>query len=151
MRLGPTQPNADLNWLTQNNATGPGKGIPIRMAQAGNIRLLQIAAYDVDGHVLKVPFHVSFYYQANVNPQSTPMIPAEQVTLFPPYQAGQHFPYVRDGWETFNIDGTMTNSMITHPTESVGLIKAYGPFYEKAGFFLGPYSERTSHTGLPVW
>ena len=150
LRLGPTQPNADLNWILQNNSTASESGVPIRMAQAGNIRLLQVAAYDINGNVLKVPFHVSFYYQGGVNQKSTPMIPAEQVSLFPPYQAGQHYPFVRDGWETFNIDGTMTNPKIPHPTESVGLIKAYGTFYEKAGFFPGAYSEGDVATGMLV-
>ena len=35
--------------------------IPIRMSQAGSIRLTQIAAYDKHGEVMPVKFHVSVY------------------------------------------------------------------------------------------
>jgi len=150
LRLGPTKPNADLNWITQHSESGDGVGVPIRMAQAGQIRMVQIAAYDLNGNVLKVPFHVSFYTVGGVNPQSMPMIPAEQASMFAPYLPGQHYPFVRDGFEAYQIDGTRTNPNIPHPTESVGLVRAYGTFYEKAGYWPGQYSSGDAATGLLV-
>jgi len=35
--------------------------IPIRMSQGGTIRLSQLAAYDRDGNVMPVKFHISVY------------------------------------------------------------------------------------------
>ena len=150
LRLGPAKPNADLNWVTQHSPSGDNMGVPIRMAQAGTIRMIQVAAYDKNGNVLRVPFHISFYTVGGVNPLSMPLIPAEQQALFPPYVAGQHYPFVRDGFEAYNVDGTRTNPQIPHPTESVGLVRAYGTFYEKAGFWPGSYAEGDAATGLLV-
>lgn len=150
LRLGPAQANADANWVTQATASGTAYGVPIKVSQAGAIRLLQLAAYDRDGNVLKVPFHVSFYYSGGVNVMSMPRIPADQKLLFPPYAIGQHYPFVRDGFEAYKIDGTKNDPNIPQPTESVGLIKAYGTFYEKAGFWPGSYAEGDAATGLLV-
>lgn len=150
LRLGPAQDNADGNWITQNSSWGAAMGVPIRMAQAGQIRLLQVAAYDASGNVKKVAFHLGWYYVGAVNVNSMPMIPVEQVAMFPPYAAGQHYPFVRDGFETYKIDGTRTNPSIPHPTESVGLVRAYGTFYEKVGFWPGSYAEGDAATGLLV-
>lgn len=150
LRLGPAQDNADANWITQSSSWGSAMGVPIRMAQAGTVRLLQVAAYDANGNVMKVPFHLSFYYVGSVNVASMPLLPVEQVPMFPPYAAGQHYPFVRDGFETYQIDGTRTNPQIPHPTESAGLVRAYGNFYEKAGFWPGSYAEGDAPTGLLV-
>jgi hypothetical protein len=148
--LGPTQANANSNWFTQRNGEGVDKGSPVKMGALGSIRLTQIAAYDANGHVLKVPFHVGFYAVGGVNVDSMPLIPVEQVSLFPPYAAGQHYPFVRDGFEKTNIDGTATNPKVPHPTDSVGMIRVYGNFYEKAGFWPGSYAEGDEATGLLV-
>lgn len=150
LSLGAAQANADANWITQSSASGVSYGVPIQMAQAGTIRLLQVAAYDVDGNVLPVPFHISFYYVGGVNVMSMPRIPADQKAMFPPYATGQHYPFVRDGFEAFKIDGTKNDPNVPQPTESVGLIRAYGTFYEKAGFWPGSYADGDQPTGLLV-
>ena len=150
LRLGPAQPNADLNWVLQSGPGGTSLGVPIKMAQAGSIRLLQVAAYDANGNVMQVPFHISFYYSRGVNNMSMPQIPVEQVGMFRPYAAGQHYPFVRDGFEEFNQDGTRTNPNIPQPTQSVGMIRAYGTFYEKAGYFPGSYGSGDAPTGMLV-
>ena len=150
LHLGSAQDDATANWIVQHTASGSGYGVPIRMAQAGTIRLLQFAAYDINGNVRKVPFHFSLYAVGGVNALSMPKIPAEQAILFPPYAAGQPYPFVRDGFETFNVDGTRTNPQIPHPTDSVGLVKAWGTYYEKAGYFPGSYAAGDEPTGLLV-
>jgi hypothetical protein len=150
LHLGPASSNADNNWFVQSQPNGARMGVPIQMAQAGNVRLLQMVALNRDGEVLPVPFHISFFYVGGVNPASMPLIPAEQEKLFPPYKAGQHYPFVRDGWGAYNIDGTQTNPNIPHPTQSVGLIRAYGDFYQKAGYWPGAYSDGDQPTGLLV-
>jgi hypothetical protein len=153
--LGPVWSTADKNWITQSGPAGAGFGIPIKMAQSATIRLLQIAAYDRDGNVLAVPFHVSFYTMASVSPQSMPLIPAAssfnpKPGVYPPYKIGQHYPYVKDGWEKYLEAGTETNPAIPHPTDSVGLIRAYGNYYERAGYFPGNYAAGDPPTGMLV-
>lgn len=150
LRLGPAQANADKNWIVQHTETGTDFGVPITMSQAGNVRLLQVAAYDVDGNLLPVPFHISFYYVGGVNVASMPRIPDDQSALFPPYIAGQHYPFVRDGYEPFKTDGTKVDPNVPQPTESVGLIRVYGNFYERAGHWPGSYAEGDAPTGMLV-
>lgn len=150
LHIGPAQSNADANWMVQQTESGTGLGVPIKMAQAGNIRLLQVAAYDAFGNVMKVPFHIGFYYVGGVNVMSMPRIPAEQETLFPPYRAGQHYPFVRDGFETYKISGELNDPNTPQPTQSVALLRAYGTFYEKAGYWPGSYAEGDVPTGLLV-
>lgn len=151
VRLGPASPSsANDNWAVQNTAAGTAMGIPIRMAQAGQIRLLQIAAYDAAGNVLKVPFHVSFYAVSSVNVNSMPLIPAEQAALFAPYAVGQHYPFVKDGFERYKDDGTLVSPEIPQPVQSAGLLRAYGTYYEKAGYWPGSYAQGDPATGLLV-
>ena len=150
IRIGAASSVADNNWFVQAQENGSKCGIPIRMAQAGNIRLLQLVALDRDGNVQQVPFHISFYYVGSVNPTSMPLIPADQVKLFPPYGAGQHYPFVRDGWEAFKTDGTKQDPNVPQPVQSVGLVRMYGNFYEKAGYWPGAYSSGDRPTGLLV-
>ena len=150
IHIKPARDNATLNWHGEKSSWGSNMGVPMRMAQAGTIRLVQIAAYDRDGHVLQVPFHVSFYYVGSVNAKSMPTIPAFQASQFPPYKAGQHFPFARDGFETFNRNGTKTNPNITQPVESVGLVRAWGTYYDKAGYWPGSYTTGDSPTGMLV-
>ncbi|HWO51287.1 MAG TPA: hypothetical protein VNN23_06810, partial [Ornithinibacter sp.] len=150
LHLGPAQDNANSNWIVQHNPAEIQGGIPIHIGQSAQIRLLQVVALDRDGHVMKVPFHISFYGLAGVNVASMPHILVEQVSMFPPYAAGQSYPFVRDGFEEFKIDGTKVDPNVPQPTQTVALIRAYGTFYEKAGFWPGSYSEGDEPTGLLV-
>ena len=150
LRLGPASPIANENWITADSEHGVARGIQMRMAQAGTVRLLQIAAYNSDGSVAKIPFHVSFYAVGTVNVLSMPNIPAELAYLHPPYLAGQKYPFVRDGFETFLIDGTQNDPQVPQPIQSVGLLKAYGTYYEKAGHWPGSYASGAAATGLLV-
>jgi hypothetical protein len=147
--LGPVSAIADKNWITASSVHGSAMGIPVRMAQAGTVRMLQIAAYNKDGSIAKVPFHVSFYAVGSVNVNSMPAIPADQVALHP-YPAAQHYPFVRDGFESTRIDGTKNDPQVPQPVESVGLLKAYGTYYEKAGHWPGSYATGSEATGLLV-
>ena len=148
MHLGPVSSNANLNWITQQTPSGTAVGIPIKMAQAGSIRLLQFAAYHADGTVFKIPFHIGFYYISNVNVLSMPKIPSDQALMYPPFAAAQHYPFVRDGFEVLSVDGTKADPNVPQPTQSVGLLRVYGTFFEKAGFSPGTYAEGDKATGL---
>jgi hypothetical protein len=156
-----TVPNvAANNWAAAYVATnqkdaagkplGKGYALPIRVSQAGTARMLQIAAYDVNGRIMRVPFHVSLYTMRAANTLSMPQIPADQAAMFPPYKAGDKYPYVRDGWEQIKADGTKDNPQIPHPTDSVGLIRAWGTFYDKAGFYPGSYASGDQPTGMMI-
>jgi hypothetical protein len=148
LRLGPAQNDASANWITQHSNWGSDVGIPIKMAQAGQIRLLEVAAYDADGNVMKVPFHISFYYVGSVNVQSMPQIPASDAAMYAPFAGAQRYPFVRDGFESVKEDGTKVDPNVPQPTESVGLIRALGTFYEKAGFWPGAYATGDPATGM---
>ena len=150
LHLGPTSISANENWVIGDNATGGERAVPIRVAQAGTIRLLQIAAYNADGSVAKVPFHVSLYAVGNASVQSMPNIEDNQAYLHPPYLAGQKYPFVRDGFETTRIDGTKNDPQVPQAVETVGLLRAYGTYYEKAGYWPGSYATGDTSTGLLV-
>lgn len=150
LHVYPAKPIADQNWFVQHSAAGSAMGVPIRMAQAGTIRLLQVAAYDSSGRVMPIPFHISFYYVGGVNVLSMPQIAASDTQKYPPFLAAQHYPFAKDGFESYRIDGTKVNPTVPQPIESVGLLRAYGTYYEKAGYFPGSYATGDRPTGLLV-
>jgi hypothetical protein len=155
IRLGPASVNADQNWTSR-----PGSiyGVPIFLGQAGEIRLLQLAAYDRDGHVLKIPFHFSLYYSNGVNYQSMPRLVAPYgntiayrapgATVY--FQNGQHYPFHPNAWEGYNQDGTITNPETQNAAQTAGLIRAWGSNYEKAGHWPGSSAAGDPATGLLV-
>ena len=77
---------------TNANKTGPTPGAcgtrskfkpyTVQLAAAGEIKLFQIAAYDVDGNVKAVPFHVSLYYQqvSYTHDADDPAVSAPRIT-----------------------------------------------------------------------
>ena len=81
-----------------------------------------------------------------------PMIPAGESYDAPgstdSYNAGQRYPFGVTGFERYQSDGTLTNPKVPQTVESAGLVRAYGTYYEKAGFFPGSYAEGDDPTGL---
>lgn len=150
IRIGPASSTANNNWAVQKSPWGSNMGTPIRMGQAGTVKLLQIAAYDRDGNVLKVPFHVGFYYVGSVNVLTMPAIPVEQAAMFPPYKAGQRYPFVRDAFEALQRDGTRVGKNDPKAYESAGPVRIYGTFYNKAGYSPGSQPEGDVPTGLLI-
>lgn len=150
IRLGPASNDANKNWASISDAAGSQLGIPIKMAQAGQIRLLQLAAYDRDGNLLPVDFHFSLYYSRGVNYTSMPSMPSTYATKYPPYLGGQHYPFFPNAWEQYNEDGTQTNPAQVSAVETSGLIRAWGSSYEKAGHFPGSSAAGDPATGMLV-
>ena len=146
--------NANDNWGADTRAGKKAFAFPVKAAQAANIRLTQIAAYDRAGNVKKVPFHISFYLNNGTNVQSMPRIPAE--TRFPEYyrnrgyeyEKGQHYPFFRDAWETVNADGETIDQRVygTSADPTVG----WGNFFEPAGYWPGLKSKNGKPTGRLV-
>jgi hypothetical protein len=163
VRIGPADAvNADNNWARNpgRDATvgaGRGYGFPIKMAQAGQIRLLQIAAYDADGNVMEVPFHFSLYYSSGVNVQSMPRIPAAQSGQWGPVKPPgfvvdathiQHYPFHDNAWERFNADGTQRSTDVVVSVDTAGLLRGWGTGQAKAGYWPGSSSAGDSPTGM---
>lgn len=141
IEIPPASANADKNWSGLPRKHGGKFGIGVKMAQAGSIRLIQIAAYDRNGNVMKVPFHVSFYYMSGVNYRSMPKIPAYDPVFYPyhhpPFAVGQHYPYVVNAFEQYNLDGTEKGIEVPMPVQTAGLWKAFGNDKVKAGYWPG--------------
>jgi hypothetical protein len=150
IHLGPAAGNADKNWAQLGDIDGSFIAIPIKAAQAATIRLLQLAAYDKDGHVLPVDFHIGFYLSRGANFMSTPFLPAAYATAYPPYTTGQHYPFFPGAWEHYNADGTATQPELANATDTSGLIRAYGSNYEKAGHWPGSFAAGDPATGMLV-
>ena len=64
--------NSNNNWASDGRDGRLLMSVPIRMSQAGTIRLSQIAAYDKNGNVLPVRFHVSVYGNDGVSALDMP-------------------------------------------------------------------------------
>lgn len=148
IHIGAANAKADNNWAFYGSPKAGRLAIPIRMAQAGQIRLVQIAAYDAAGHVLPVPFHFSLYSFHGVGVNSMPKIPAGQ--RYGTFTVGQHYPFGKDAWEKYRPDGTLQDPNIPQPATQGGLIRGWGDFYEKAGYWPGSQGSGTAPTGLYV-
>jgi hypothetical protein len=129
----------------------------ILMAQAGDIKLVQIAAYDGNGNVKNVPFHVSIYSTSGVTPQFMPLVPANAVMpagsrYTAAVAVGKHYPFFATAWEMINPNGTVpTNTQQDLPATSDQFIIGYGSYYEKAGYWPGSSAKPgDSATGLLV-
>jgi hypothetical protein len=147
--------NANDNWAGESRPdSNVGYGFPVKAAQAGNIRLTQIAAYDRNGNIKKVPFHVGFYYNRGINVQSMPRIPAE--AKFPDYvknrnyeyEKGQHYPFFKNAWERVNSDGEVIDERIYGATTEV--LIGWGNYFEPAGYWPGLKSAGDNPTGKLV-
>lgn len=157
VRLGPRSVNANNNWTGVSDAAGSRIGIPVKLSQAGQIRLIQLAAYDRDGHVLPVDFHFSLYNSRGVNYTSMPSLPSDIAGNYPEwapagqrYAGGQHYPFFPNAWESYNADGTITNPKQVSAVQTSQLIRAWGSSYEKAGHWPGSSAAGDPPTGLLV-
>ena len=137
IRIGPASSNADDNWANQRQVKQDFAAYPIRLSQAGEASLLQIAAFDKYGSVLKVPFHVSIYRTNGVSYSSMPMLGIDDEPDNPPYKAGQHYPFFKRAWEQYAEDGTALNPDLVGAVQTAQLLTGYGNYYEKAGYWPG--------------
>lgn len=151
IKIGPTDTNADNNWANKRQTVRDFEPYSVRMSQAGEAQLIQVAAYDQYGNVLKVPFHVSLYKTNGVRYSSMPALGLEDEPNFPPYKAGQHYPFFPKAWEQYAEDGTALNPETAAAAVTAQVIVGYGNYYEKAGFWPGSSAvEGAEPTGLFV-
>lgn len=132
-------------------------GIPIFTAQACTIRLLQIAAYNADGTVAKVPFHVSFYVNSGVAVSNMPMLTTAEVAggaeslvggSHATYAAKDYYPFGSLAWEQYNSDGTLTNPQVPQAHVSSHQVRIYGTYFQMAGFYPGSDPGPTDAAGV---
>lgn len=159
IRINPTNVNnSSKNWSGVARDGQQIMSIPIRMGQAGDIRLTQFAAYDKDGHVLPVRFHVSVYYNNGVAYDAMPNFPDDPdsagIKFLKPqgltvsYKAGQANPFFEGAWEQVNQDGTQYQSAAYLPAKDAGLIVGWGNYWEPAGYSPGRFSRGADRTGV---
>jgi len=175
IRIGPTDVNnSSNNWsgvVRENRMT---MAIPIRMGQAGTIRLTQLAAYDRDGNVMPVKFHFSVYYGNATAADGMPKFPLDPYHNADPdpdkiapdwrrprkpvtaeiiptnYKTFQANPFYKGAWEQVQEDGTVFpwSADSNLPTPGSGLVVGWGNYYEPAGYSPGRASKGAARTGL---
>ena len=160
IRINPTNTtNATKNWSGVGRDGQAILAIPIRMGQAGTIKLSQIAAYDRDGHVLPVRFHVSVYANSGVGPTFMPRFPDDPSTLkfLHPrgvtvnYNVHQSNPFFENAWESVKEDGTIFDPLEAqyyNPASGSDLVVGWGNYFEPAGYSPGRFSRGASRTGV---
>lgn len=151
IKLPAKNANATKNWGGETRDAG-GVAIaafPMKMAQAGTIRLSQVAAYDRDGNVKPVRFHIGIYGNSGISAKDMPMIPSPVPTGVP-YPASQRYPFFPGAFEQIKPDGTeQDNPGVLLPSGADQII-AWGTFYEGAGYSPGSQGARGAKTGLMV-
>jgi hypothetical protein len=140
IRIGPASNNADYNWALVASAN-PLDGLAhhVRLSQAGEAKLFQIAAYDRNGNIMQVPFHVSFYTNEIQVPSMPWMTSAAQAAKYPPYKKGQRYPFFQGAFEAIGSSGRVSDNW-TNSLGTAGLMAGWGNYYEKAGYWPGSSS-----------
>lgn len=154
--------NSDYNWAQRNYdpsltraqnlaawTGGTGQTYRVKLAAKGTIRMIQFAAYNADGTVKQVPFHVSFYGYSGVTYQKMPMIPAgATLPSGVSYGNGQHYPFFAEAWEKINPNGTTpTDTQQLVAADGGSFLAGWGTFYERAGYSPGSSANGDSVTG----
>ena len=147
IKIGPKNANATKNWAGITRSGIHYAAIPFRMSQSGTVRLTQIAAYDKDGNIKPVKFHVAFYANQGVNVTNMPMIPANMAGKYG-YPASQRYPFFPGAFENVNADGTLTDNPGQLTAEGADMAVGFGNYYEGAGYFPGLQSRGNPRTGM---
>lgn len=161
IKIGPTDTeNSTNNWSGSPRNGTRRLALPIRMGQQGSIRLTQIAAYDKDGNVLPVRFHVSLYDTNGVGPDAMPEFPPggpDLVNWLKPknvsvtYASHQSHPFIENGWEAILPDGSVSNDVQSLNVRGNSALRVgWGNYFEPAGYSPGRFSRGADRTGLLV-
>jgi hypothetical protein len=113
-----------------------GKDVPILMSEKGTIRRVEVAAFDRNGNILKIPFHFGLYY-VNVTTSAMP----HQGTNFSPFQTG--------AFESLSPTGQpwpSGNFFSPDPSMIIG----WGNLEQPAGYSPGRKSDGFAATGVLV-
>jgi hypothetical protein len=167
IKIGPVDTeNANNNWSSVARDGKIQLAIPIRMGQAGTIKLTQVAAYDRDGNVLPVRFHLSVYGTSGIGhldmprfpedpdgPDGIPLSGDEPFKYLAPhnsvvnYGVAQANPFFENAWETTLPDGTTPSDPSYLLAENADLKVGWGNYFEPAGYSPGRASRGAARTG----
>ena len=126
IRCNANSGNPDKRW---------GHGI-VLMSQAGSAKTFQIAAFDRDGTICKVPFHVSIYYHEDVSYPQTD---------------GNTSPFLPNHFQNMAPDGSQWGDNDHFIPDSNAFIVGWGNYEERAGYTPNRYSDSgSSPTGLMI-
>lgn len=157
IKIGPTDTtNSTNNWSAAPRNGNKRLALPIRMGQQGSIRLTQIAAYDRNGNVMPVRFHVSLYRTNGIGPDAMPefAVNPDNVKWLKPrgvsvtYATGQSNPFIQNAWEQVMPDGTRIPNDSYNPRGGSEFVVGWGNYYEPAGYSPGRASKGSDSTGL---
>jgi len=168
--------NSNNNWCAVKRDGSAVMSVPIRMSQGGTIRLSQVAAYDKDGNVMPVKFHVSLYKINGLAATAMPQFPGPRMKVGEPGVPNPEFPKYLDARKIAAkgatvIPTTYEGTAQTHPffegawemVQPNGLhfpwggdtqvpdippIVGWGNYYEPAGYSPGRFSKGAHRTGL---
>lgn len=127
------------------------QGIVIRMAQAGTIRLSQIAAYDENGNVLPVEFHFSIFDNTiNVSNMPYPSSTTVKQRKNPPGAITQRYPMFEGAFENLKPTGEQQDSASHLLAAGANMVIGWGTYHEAAGYYPGLSSAGNPKTGLMV-
>ena len=136
IRIGPRSvTNADSNWSGITRLGRYYASIPIRMSQAGTIRLSQFVIVDENGNIIPSPFHVSLYSNT-VTRDDMPRIYTGVVGAGG-YPAGQHYPYFQGAFEHLKPSGEEQDQIDPMLPNGAGLVVGWGNYYQAAGYSPG--------------
>lgn len=134
-------------WYVKCNAGSANRGnrwagpIPVLTSEKGDISRTEFACYDLYGRILKIPFHVSFYY--------LPVGPGAM-----PRDAGGPSAFLDNAFETINPATGQPWPPRTYLTPPESLIIGWGNrqhgIYNRAGFSPGSESDGDHPTGMFV-
>lgn len=151
--------NADArqNW-NRPESIEHQNGCFVLLSQAGEIALLQVAAYDAEGNVKKVPFHLSIWGSNGASAMSSPLLHADTTCWYTDadgftkqvnYADGMPYPFFPDAWEQYLTDGRQGDWVTDAQPSEDGLFIGYGNYWEKAGYWPGTGRTEVTDTLYP--
>lgn len=123
------------------------KGVPVKAAQSGSIRLTQIAAYDKDGHQSPVKFHVGIYSNSGITSTDMPMIPKGAGLK---YADGDRYPFLPEAFEAVKPTGEEQDNVNVLLPEGADIVVGWGSVHDPAGYSPGLASAGGIKTGRLV-
>ncbi len=109
----------------------------VLMSQAGSARSMQMMAVDRDGHILKIPFHVSIYYEENVSYPHTGSA-----------NENAYSPFLPNHFQNIAPDGSQWPNNDYVPDET--FIVGWGTEEQPAGYSPNRKSDGADPTGLLI-
>jgi hypothetical protein len=109
--------------------------VPMLTAQKFTSRRIEVAAYDVNGNVLEIPFHVSIYYTR-----------PSPVADFMPHEGTDYSPFREGAFQSYDETGVAT----PNDAPDASLVIGWGNFDQKAGHSPGLSSAGFPATGLLI-